>query len=118
MGVYIIIICLIATMTVTTACLRFPPMPKKTAPGGTESGNTADADESRWHIIGNFLSSKKFLIAMIAGSVSYAIMVLMMAPAPLAILGAGYTFTDQSQVILAHVWWVPRSACHPFLLSN
>ena len=100
MGVYVVIEILILTMTCVTLCLRFPPMPvkPKAAPGEAEV-----AEVGRWAIVGNFLTNKKFLIAVIAGSVSYGIMVLMMAPAPLAILGAGYTFDDQAYVIMAHV---------------
>lgn len=70
MGVYIIILCLIAAMTVVTSLLRFPPLPPKKA--------TDEPDQARWPIIREFLRSKKFMIALIAGSVSYALMVLMM----------------------------------------
>ncbi|KAI9004982.1 major facilitator superfamily domain-containing protein [Hyaloraphidium curvatum] len=102
LGIYIIIDALIVAMSLVCMCLRFPPPAEKPKPQGA-GGAAPEPEISRWKIMGYFLSNKRFLIAMIAGMTSYAVMVLMMAPAPLAIVGAGFTFADQANVIMAHV---------------
>ncbi|KAI9015963.1 major facilitator superfamily domain-containing protein [Hyaloraphidium curvatum] len=99
MGMYIVIFGIILLMSATCACLRFPPAGQKPKAGSEAAG----PQQGRLAIVGDFLRSKKFLIATIAGMTAYAVMVLMMAPAPLAILGAGYSFADQANVMMAHV---------------
>lgn len=92
-------------MAFTCMFLRFPPKPvqqppaSSSDPAGTPT-TPAEPPQSRWSIVSNFLRSKRFLSATVAGMVSYAVMVLMMAPAPLAILGAGYSFADQANVLM------------------
>ncbi|KAJ3336843.1 hypothetical protein HDU93_002083 [Gonapodya sp. JEL0774] len=104
LGIYIVMECLIFAMTLTVMCLRIPST--STAKSLTTSDSETEPEavvESRSAIVVRFFSSKRYLIAVVSGLVSYMVMVLMMAPAPIAITNSGFTFSDQANVIMAHV---------------
>lgn len=102
-GIYILVIAIIIAMDICILFVRFPPMPKVVKPVTPEIGTAAPAETPRGEVIRHFMKNRKFLIAIIAGATAQCLMVLMMAPVPLAILGAGYTFDDQANVLLGHI---------------
>lgn len=121
MGIYILIDAFILAMAFTCSMIRFPPagQGKKAAAAAEPVKTVADGPEqSRTSIVLNFLKSKRFLSATIAGMVSYAVMVLQMAPAPLAILGAGFTFADQANVLMARELNQRISASHTLTINH
>ncbi|KXS14042.1 MFS general substrate transporter [Gonapodya prolifera JEL478] len=103
LGIYIILECIIFAMTLTVMGLRIPAKITTTSLSEYAVTEVKAPLESRSAIVRRVFSSKKYLIAVVSGLVSYMIMVLMMAPAPIAITNAGFTFSDQANVIMAHV---------------
>ena len=69
-------------------------IPKPPPPADDE-----DAGRSRWELI----TTPRIAIAVICGTVTYALMNLVMTSTPLAVVGCGYTTNNAADVVTAHV---------------
>ena len=69
-------------------------IPKPPVPADDE-----DAGRSRWELI----TTPRIAIAVICGTVTYALMNLVMTSTPLAVVGCGYTTNNAADVVTAHV---------------
>jgi hypothetical protein len=58
-----------------------------------------DPGRSRWQLI----KTPKILVAVIVGTVSYALMNLVMTSSPLAVVGCGFQTADAANVVSSHV---------------
>ena len=70
--------------------LRLPPM------GGSEAGGR---ERPLWHIV----RQPVYLVAVLCGMISYAVMNLLMTGTPLAMIGSGHPFSNAATVIQWHI---------------
>ena len=90
LGTYLAVIALNAGGVFLFAGLKIP---KPAARTGAAIGRT------RWEM----LQSPRILVAVVVGTVSYALMNLVMTSSPLAVVGCGYHTSDAANVVRAHV---------------
>ncbi|TPX65831.1 hypothetical protein SpCBS45565_g04914 [Spizellomyces sp. 'palustris'] len=103
-GAYVVMGGLSALMMMVILLIRFPPRRSEvTIKPPTEGVVASTEEETRWRIVRGFLRNANSQIALIAGTVSYMIMVLFMAPVPLSMLDNNYTFQDQANVLMSHI---------------
>ncbi|KAJ3319776.1 hypothetical protein HDU93_003649, partial [Gonapodya sp. JEL0774] len=103
LGIYIVILGMLAAMAGALLLVRFPPDARKGVTADPRTPDGYDISEvPRWVLIRSFFRHKPILIAAIAGLASWVIMVLAMMPAPLAILNTGHSFDDQVNVMMYH----------------
>ena len=90
LGTYLAVIALNAGGVFLFAGLNIP---KPVARTGTVIGRT------RWEM----LHAPRIIVAVVVGTVSYALMNLVMTSSPLAVVGCGYHTSDAANVVRAHV---------------
>lgn len=91
MGTYAMVLCLnvLGAFLFLLIDIPKPEAPKANAPQG----------RSRWELI----TTPRIAVAVIVGTVSYALMNLMMTSTPLAVVGCGYAQNNAADVVSAHV---------------
>ena len=68
-------------------------------PKPTTTATHSDGGRSRWEM----LTTPRIAVAVICGTVSYALMNLMMTSTPLAVVGCGFSQNNAADVVSAHV---------------
>lgn len=68
-------------------------------PKPAQVSDTGDTGRTRWEM----LKTPRIAVAIICGTVSYALMNLMMTSTPLAVVGCGFTQNHAADIVSAHV---------------
>jgi MFS family permease len=90
MGTYLAVIGLNLVGMFLFAGLNIPKLPARSGPVGGRSRM-------------EMLRTPRILVAVIVGTVSYALMNLVMTSSPLAVVGCGFQTSDAANVVTAHV---------------